>query len=117
MTENLDQPDSRLSPLSRLGDSFFRRRWPELIAELLLIIVGILTALTIDGLVQDRQDRETETTYLELLRDDLTQIEAELAQYVEFENSVVATGNAFLDAISTATPFSNAHCRRWTCDR
>jgi hypothetical protein len=73
-----------------------------MLAELVLIVTGILIALYIDGWVQDRKDRETETTYLELLRDDLALIEAEVAAYAEFEQSVVTTGKAFLDATSNA---------------
>jgi hypothetical protein len=75
-----------------------------LFAELILIVAGILIALYIDGWVQDRKDRDSETAYLELLRDDLELIEAELAEYIEFEESIVATGKAFLDAISSADP-------------
>lgn len=104
MSEELEQQQPALTATNRLGSSFLRRRWPEFTVEFILIIVGILTALTIDGMAQDRKDRETETTYLELLRDDLVLIEAELAQFVEFEKSMLATGKTFLDAISTADP-------------
>ena len=104
MSEELEQQQRALTAANRLGSSFLRRRWPEFAIEFILIIVGILTALTIDGMAQDRKDRETETTYLELLRDDLVLIEAELAQFIEFEKSMLATGKAFLDAISTADP-------------
>jgi hypothetical protein len=88
--------------------AFLERRWLSMFAELVLIVAGILIALAIDGWVQDRKDRDSETTYLELLRDDLTLIEAELAQFIEFENSILATGRAFLDAISTEDS-SNDH--------
>jgi hypothetical protein len=74
----------------------------SLFAELILIVAGILIALYIDGWVQDRQDRARETAYLELLRDDLLIIEDEVAQYVAFQESIVATGKAFLDAVSSA---------------
>lgn len=104
MSEELEQQQRALTATNRLGSSFLRRRWPEFAVEFILIIVGILTALTIDGMAQDRKDRETETTYLELLRDDLVLIEAELAQFVEFEKSMLATGKLFLDAISTTDP-------------
>lgn len=104
MSEELEQQQPALTATNRLGSSFLRRRWPEFTVEFILIIVGILTALTIDGMAQDRKDRETETTYLELLRDDLVLIEAELAQFVEFEKSMLATGKTFLDAISSADP-------------
>ncbi|MCP5093173.1 MAG: hypothetical protein GY949_19850, partial [Gammaproteobacteria bacterium] len=101
MSEELEQQQRPLTATNRLGSSFLRHRWPEFTVEFILIIVGILTALTIDGLVQDRRDRETETAYLELLRDDLTLIETELGHFVEFEKSMLITGKAFLDAVST----------------
>jgi hypothetical protein len=106
MPEEREQQQRPLTATNRLGSSLLRRRWPEFTVEFILIIVGILTALTLDGLVQDRKDREIETTYLELLRDDLAQIETELAHFVEFEKSMLTTGKAFLDAVSTADPSS-----------
>ena len=106
VSEELEQPQRPVTATNRLGSSFLRRRWPEFTVEFILIIVGILTALTIDGLAQDRRDRETETTYLELLRDDLTLIEAELAQFVAFEKSILSTGKTFLDAVSTSNQSS-----------
>jgi hypothetical protein len=100
MTEEIRAPKRHVSPPQRVTAAFLERRWVTLLAELVLIVVGILVALYIDGMVQDRKDRNAETTYLELLRDDLELIEAELAEYVEFEKSIIATGKAFLDAIS-----------------
>ena len=69
MSEELEPQQRALTATNRLASSFLRRRWPEFAVEFILIIVGILTALTIDGMAQDRKDRETETTYLELLRE------------------------------------------------
>ena len=85
-----------------MASGLLERRWITLFAELVLIVAGILIALYIDGRVQDRKERDAETTYLELLRDDLALIEAEVAEYVKFEKSVIATGKSFLEAISTA---------------
>lgn len=100
MTEEIRAPRRPVSPPRRVTTAFVDRRWVSMLAELVLIVTGILIALYIDGWVQDRKDRETETTYLELLRDDLALIEAEVAEYAEFEQSVVTTGKAFLDATS-----------------
>jgi hypothetical protein len=101
MTEEIRAPRRPVSPPQRVTTALLDRRWLTLFAELILIIAGILIALYIDGWVQDRKDRDTEITYLELLRDDLLLVETELAEYVEFEKSMLATGKTFLDAIST----------------
>lgn len=100
MTEEIRAPRRPVSPPRRVTTSLLERRWTTLFAELVLIVAGILIALYIDGWAQDRQDRDREATYLRLLSDDLALIEAEIAQSVEFENSVLTTGKAFLDAIS-----------------
>lgn len=64
---------------------------PKVIVELVLIVVGILTALAIDGWAQDRRDRESERAYLELLRDDLVLIESQLRNFADFEKANLAT--------------------------
>ena len=102
MTEEIRAPKRHLSPPQRVTTALLDRRWVSLLAELVLIVAGILIALYIDGWMQDRQDRARETAYLELLRDDLELIEAELAEYITSEESIVATGKTFLDAVSTA---------------
>lgn len=100
MSEEIRAPRRPVSPPQRVTTALLDRRWVSLLTELVLIVTGILIALAIDGWVQDRKDRESETAYLELLRDDLILIEAELAQFVTFEKSIIATGKSFLDAIS-----------------
>lgn len=52
-------------------------RW---LGEFLVIVVGILVALAVDGWVQDREDRQAEAKYLERLIEDL---EWDLAQMDE----------------------------------
>ncbi|MDX1507260.1 MAG: hypothetical protein R3358_03195 [Woeseiaceae bacterium] len=80
------------SPVRRLTTSLLGRRWSVFIAELVLVVAGILIALAIDGWIQDRQDRRSETIYLQLLSRDLEKIEDEFQHYVDFENENLATG-------------------------
>jgi hypothetical protein len=101
MTEEIVAPVRPVSPPRRASLALLERRWFSLLVELVLIVAGILIALYIDGWVQDRQDRNREIAYLGLLRDDLALIEAEVAEYVGFEKSILATGKTFLDAISS----------------
>jgi hypothetical protein len=104
VSEEIRAPARPVASPHRMASSLQGRQWTTFVVELGLIVAGILIALYIDGWVQERQDRNHGVAYLELLRDDLVLIESEVAQYVEFENSVLATGKAFLDAISTANP-------------
>lgn len=104
MAEEIRAPVRPVTPSHRAASSLQARQFSTFLAELVLIVAGILIALYIDGWVQDRQDRQREIAYLELLRDDLELIESEVALYVEFERSVLATGKAFLDAIATENP-------------
>lgn len=104
MADEIRAPQRPVSVPQRMTTSLTERRWFSFLAELFLIVAGILIALTIDGWMQDRQDRGKEAAYLELLRDDLALIEAEIEEFVEFERSILATGKEFLDAISAADP-------------
>jgi hypothetical protein len=84
-----------------------------MLAELILIVAGILIALYIDGRVQDRQDRASEATYLALLREDLTLIEDMLEEYVRFETDNATTARDVYVAVSgevlSATPDEIRH--------
>lgn len=100
MAQDLETHERPVSLVGRMGQSFLRRRWPEFAVELVLIIVGILAALYIDGWMQDRQDRKLERSYLELLADDLDLIETRLLEHISFENSIAATSKAILRGIS-----------------
>ena len=54
--------------------------WQRALAELTVIVVGILVALWVDALIQYRSDRNTETQYLESLavdlRSDITELDS-----------------------------------------
>jgi hypothetical protein len=84
-----------------------------MLAELILIVAGILIALYIDGRVQDRQDRDSEATYLALLREDLALIEDMLEEYVRFETDNATTARDVYVAVSgevlSATPDESRH--------
>jgi hypothetical protein len=92
-----------VTPLGRTAQSLLWRRWPEFFIEFVLIIVGILTALAIDGWVQDRKDRSAELTYLELLSGDLIEIEDQLQRYVDFESDNLATSAALFHALGPSS--------------
>ena len=76
------------------------RHWATILIELLLIVIGILIALSIDGWVQDREDRRTELTYLGVLSRDLDLMAEQLQVYIEFETSIAESGAAVLKLLS-----------------
>jgi hypothetical protein len=56
------------------------RRFAWLLSEFVVVVMGVLVAITIDGWWSDRQDRERETVYLQQLANDLARSEVELAE-------------------------------------
>ena len=100
MAGELETDQRPVSPVGRVSQSLLRRRWPEFFVEFILIIVGILAALAIDGWMQDRQDRKSEVAYLELLRQDLIQIEETLQRFVDFETANLQNSAATYNAIA-----------------
>jgi type II secretory pathway pseudopilin PulG len=74
---------------SKLVESARLRSFGSLFAELVLIVAGILIALAIDGWVSDRQDRQQEEMYLELLLRDIGEQQQEAAAQFAFEKDKV----------------------------
>ena len=100
MADEIRAPQRPISPPQRVTTSLLERKWGSLLVELILIVSGILIALYIDGWVQDRQDRESEATYLALLQDDLALIEDMLEEYVRFETDNATTARDVYVAVS-----------------
>lgn len=94
MPEDPTNHDRPVTPLGRTADSILRRRWPEFFVEFILIIVGILAALAIDGWMQDQRDRVNEIAYLQLLNGDLGLIADQLQRYTDFETANMDSGAA-----------------------
>jgi len=88
-------------PAHRLSAALSGRQWPAFFTELVLIVVGILIALAIDGWMQDRQDNRTEIAYLHLLVEDLGQIEGTLQQFADFETANMEIAAAVYNAIES----------------
>jgi hypothetical protein len=76
----------------RLAAELRELRWSHVLVELLLLIVGILIALAVDGWMDDRRDARLERTYLERLERDLAQSMDTLDGFVTFERQQTADG-------------------------
>ena len=75
-------PESGRLAALRAGPGPKRFAW--LLSEFVVVVMGVLVAITIDGWWNDRQDREREAVYLQQLANDLARSEAELAEVSEF---------------------------------
>jgi hypothetical protein len=97
-------PRHRFTPAGRLMDSLLRRQLGRFVAELMLIVAGILIALAIDGWVSDARDRRAETSYLELLSRDIDEVRQQAEAQVAFErDKIVMAGRAYA-ALSSPDP-------------
>jgi hypothetical protein len=83
---------NQLTLISRLTESIVGRRWGFFVAELVLVVAGILIALAIDGWVSDAHNRQTEAIYLELLSRDITEVRQQAELQIEFEKEKMDIG-------------------------
>ena len=49
-----------MNPLRRISDQLREMRWAQVVIELLLLVLGILIALTVDDWMQGRPDAPME---------------------------------------------------------
>jgi hypothetical protein len=71
-------------------------RWGQVLVELVLLVLGILIALAVNGRIEDRRNARVEREYLELLVRDLDRDLASLQEVVAFETAqVTAAAQAY----------------------
>jgi len=98
-------PDQEeLTLIGRITNSLLNRRFGLFIAELVLVIAGVLIALAVDGWISDARDRKTETIYLELLASDIEGIRRQVNLQIEFEDERIDTAAAAYNALTTSDP-------------
>ena len=98
---NLEQ---QLTILGRLTNSLLNRQLSFFIAELVLVISGLVIALAVDGWISDSHDRQTESVYLELLVGDIERIRHQADLQIKFEKEKIGTGVRAYAALSVADP-------------
>lgn len=81
------------------------RRWPRLVAEFFVIIVGVLVALAVDQWRESRLDRELEREYLLRLRADLEETRTAVENVTSDFNRLVAHGIAVARVLDGSEPF------------
>jgi len=93
-----------LTLLGRLTNSLVNRRPGLFVAELVLVVAGILIALAVDGWISDSRDRQTEAVYLELLARDIEGIRHQVDLQIEFEKERIDIAATAYAALTTADP-------------
>jgi hypothetical protein len=79
--------------------------WKRAVAELALIVTGVLIALGVDSWWGDQQDRQRETAYLRQLLSDVREIDARLEETIEGDSALLDRINGTIDAaFAGATP-------------
>jgi hypothetical protein len=96
--------EEQLTLLGRLTNSLLNRRLGFFVAELVLVIVGVLVALAVDGWISDLHDRQTEGVYLELLARDIEGIRRQADLQIEFEIEKIDAAVRAYAALTTSDP-------------
>jgi hypothetical protein len=102
----IDKKENQLSLIGRLTDNLINKRTGFFVAELILVIAGVLIALAVDGWISDARDRQTEAVYLELLARDVEGIRQQAELQIEFENERIGAASRAYAALTSADPRS-----------
>ena len=76
--------------LNRIAQGLRKQDWFTAILELIILVIGIYIGLQVDDWVSERQDRQTETIYLELLARDVADLQQQVAAQYAFEKDKVS---------------------------
>jgi hypothetical protein len=94
----------QLTLLGRLTNSLLNQRLGFFVAELVLVIAGVLVALAVDGWISDSHDRKTEVVYLKLLARDIEGIRQQADLQIEFEKEKIGAAAKAYAALTTSDP-------------
>ena len=84
----------------RIAGALTSRHWSLVAIELLLIVAGIMVALSIDDWVQDHENQRTERVYLGLLSRDLDQMAESLQRYIDTESHMAMASSTVIRKLS-----------------
>ena len=75
--------------------------WSRLLAEFLVIVVGVLVALAVDAAVDRNESRNREQTYIEELRAEVADLEETLEGIVESQAELQETQQKLIDGLAS----------------
>lgn len=99
-SETVDLKSRPPSVLGRVAQALTSRHWSLIAIELLLIVAGILAALSIDDWAQERENRRTEQVYLGLLSRDLDQMAESIQAYIDTETAMAEASATVLKKLA-----------------
>lgn len=100
--------DAQAETDAALRHATFRRGLRWFLAEFLVVVVGILVAMSLNSGYQDRQDAKSERDYLQRLSRDLQGTIASLQEALEFEQKQFDDGIFASRALAPSTPPADA---------
>ena len=94
---------------TRIAQGIRRQDWSTAILELFILVIGIYIGLQVDDWVSERQDRETETMYLELLARDVAELQQQAEAQLAFEQDKVRVAAHTYKLLTAADPAKHQH--------
>jgi hypothetical protein len=89
---------------NRIAQEVRRQDWFTAILELLILVIGIYIGLQVDDWVSEREDRQTETTYLELLARDVAELRQQVEAQYTFEKDKVNVAALAYELLTSDDP-------------
>ncbi len=90
--------------LQRLSRAIHELDWFTATLELVILVIGIYIGLQVDDWVSEREDRQTETTYLELLTRDVAELRQEVEAQYAFEKDKVNVAALAYELLTSDDP-------------
>ena len=89
---------------NRIAQGVRKQDWFTAILELVILIIGIYIGLQVDDWVSERKDRQTETTYLELLARDVAELQQQVEAQHAFEKDKVNVAARAYELLTSDDP-------------
>ena len=89
---------------NRIAQGIRRQDWSTAVLELAILVVGIYIGLQVDDWVTERQNRQTETMYLELLARDVAELQQQARAQHAFEQDKVRVAALAYELLTTEDP-------------
>ena len=89
---------------NRIAQGLRRQDWFTAVLELVILVIGIYIGLQVDDWVTERQERASETMYLELLARDVAELQDQVAAQHAFEKDKVDAAARAYKLLTTENP-------------
>jgi hypothetical protein len=89
---------------NRIAQGVRKQDWFTAILELVILVIGIYIGLQVDDWVSERKDRQTETTYLELLARDVAELQQQVEAQHAFEKDKVNVAARAYELLTSDDP-------------